>query len=214
MGILSSGLIGPVRNKVGPTVNRVHRGLNVVTPSYRKTNKPATDKQLEKQTRFGLLNSFLSEIESLVKPGFIKHAKHGSEVNAAYKFNYPHAFLTEGEVTTLNFPEITYSRGRVFTPDEPMVTTAAKQLEFSWAPQNQYESCRFTDLASFLVYNPAKKDNITCIGVADRYSGSYGIPIPDGYAGDTLHCYMSFASANGKLVSDSVYVGTLVFPAQ
>lgn len=212
MGILYSGLIGPVRKKVGPAVNRVHRKLNVVGATRKKSNKPFTANQLDKQIRFGLLNSFLSDIEWLVKPGFKKFAKHGSEINAAFKFNFPHAFLDEGSAIMLNYPEIMYSKGRIYTPDEPMVAAATDHFEFTWAPQIQCESCRFTDLASFLVYNSTKNQHQMMIGVADRYAGNYHMPLSDGWEGDTLHCYMSFAAANGTLVGDSVYVGPLVYP--
>jgi hypothetical protein len=33
--------------------------------------------------------------------------------------------------------------------------------------------------------------------------------IPADHLGDTVHCYISFASANGKLQGDSLYVGEI-----
>ncbi|WP_316815390.1 DUF6266 family protein [Pedobacter nyackensis] len=212
MGILSSGLLGPVRKKVGPSVTRVHNGINVVGATYRKTKKPATDKQLEAQAKFGLLNSFLNHIEELVKPGFKKYAKKKNEINAAYEYNYEHAFIKEDDHFLLNFPEIQYSRGRIATPDEPKISVINNQLNFSWLPQQQYSSCQFTDLASILVYNADREAYHQLINVTDRYAGNHSIEIPEHYAGNTLHCYISFASANGKLTGDSTYIGGIICP--
>lgn len=213
MGILSSGLLGPVRNKVGPSVSRMHKGKNVVTALYRKNNKPQTAEQLEAQAKFGLLNSFLKDIEDLIKPGFKKYAKHKNEVNAAFEFNFPHAFIITEDVLSINFPEIKYSRGRIATPDDPAVDTLSNQLNFSWLQQQQYPSCQFTDLASILIYNADKHTHLQLIGVAERYAGNYLADIPEYWAGHTLHCYISFASANGKLAGDSTYIGAFICPA-
>lgn len=212
MGILSSGLLGPIRNKVGSSVSRLHRNKNVVTGIYRKRKTAPTDKQLVTQTKFGLLNSFLSKIKYLVEPGFRKYAKHKNEINAAYEYNFPHAFIQENDSFSLNFAELKYSRGRIATPDEPEVTIVNDQFNFSWSTQQQHASCQFTDLASFLLYNSDKNENIRLIGVVDRYAGSYSVTIPKRHHGHILHCYMSFASADGKLAGDSTYIGAFICP--
>lgn len=210
MGILSSGLLGPIRNKVGSSVSRLHRNKNVVSGIYKTRKTKPTDKQLVTQTKFSLLNSFLSKIKYLVIPGFRKYAKQKNEINAAYEFNFPHAFIEENDALSLNFAELKYSRGRIATPDEPEVTVIDDQLNFSWLTLQQHASCQFTDLASFLLYNSDKNEHIRLIGVVDRYAGSYSVVIPERHHGHTLHCYMSFASADAKLAGDSTYIGAFI----
>ncbi|MFA4868289.1 MAG: DUF6266 family protein [Pedobacter sp.] len=210
MGVIKSGIIGPIRKKVGPSVNRVHRKTNVVTATYRTSNKPPTAKQLNEQAKFSLLNSFLSNIEELVKPGFKKYANSKTEINAAYKFNFPHAFLVTEDQISLNLPEIMYSRGRIATPDDTELILTNNLIQFNWAQQSQNPSCQFSDRASFLLYNQEKEQSLQFIDVADRYDREYNVKIPIDFKGDTLHCYMSFASADGKLAGDSVYIGIII----
>lgn len=210
MGVIKSGIIGPIRKKVGPSVNRIHRKTNVVSAPYRLSNKPPTIKQLEEQTKFSLLNSFLSNIDQLVKPGFKKYATSKTEVNAAYKFNFPHAFILTEDHILLNLPEIMYSKGRITTPDEPELIAVEDQIQFTWEAQPQNPSCQFSDRASFLLYNPEKEQSLQFIDVVDRYDREYIVKIPIDFKGDTLHCYMSFASADGKLAGDSVYIGIII----
>jgi hypothetical protein len=210
MGILKSGIHGPVRNKTGKLITRMHRGLNVVTGPYRKSNKPPTELQLEAQIKLGLLSGFLSHIDDLIKIGFKHYAKGKDPINVAYAYNYDHAFLTDGTALTLNYPELVYSRGYILAPESPGLRVLPEQIEFNWLPQRQSTYCQYTDLATFMVYNPAKERAIRKVLVTDRDAQGYLFDVPKGFAGDTVHCYMNFASKDGKLQGNSVYLGEVV----
>lgn len=207
MGILKSGILGPFRKKVGPGIGRRSRGMNIITALHHKSNKPATEKQLEAQLKFGLLNSFLSDIDKLVNIGFKPYAKGKSPVNAAYSYNWEHAFVKEGDTFGINYPQMVYSRGHAVKPEGVAVVQTPEGLAFSWLPQSQSAYCQFSDLASFLIYNPVKAERMIAINKVDRYALGYTMQIPVSYAGDTVHCYMNFVSANGKHNGDSVYIG-------
>lgn len=210
MGILKSGILGPFRKKVGPGIGRRHMGQNLILPLPHKSNKPATAKQLETQVKLGLLNSFLNTIDKLVNIGFKQYTKHNSPVNVAFKYNYNHAFVKQGDEYEINFPEIVYSRGHIIAPEGAQVVPEQGKIAFSWLPQNQSAYCQFTDAASFLVYNPEKKKATILLGRVTRYAQNYVMEIPVDYIGATVHCYMSFNSANGKLQGDSIYIGKVL----
>jgi len=213
MAIQKSGIIGPFRNKIGPAVGRRHMGQDLILPLPRLTTKPPTDKQLEKRYMLGLLNSFLSTISVLVNPGFKAFVKHNSPVNAAFSYNYDHAFVKEEEEYRLNYPKLVYSRGHIVTPEGAQVVSAGGKITFSWHHQNQSAYCQFTDLASFMVYNPAKDDFLVLHKKVNRRAQSFTMEMSAHHLGDPVHCYMSFASANGKLQGDSCYVGEVVVEA-
>ena len=206
MGIQKSGIIGPFRNKVGPAIGRRHMGQNLLTALPHKSNKPATAKQLEAQHLFGLLNSFLSAIDRLVNIGFKAFVKNNSPVNAAFAYNYDHAFVKEEGRYQINYPKVMYSRGHIVSPEGAQAIPAAGKVTFSWLPQNQSAYCQYTDRASFLVYNPVKEKVMILRDPVNRYAQSFEMEMPADYLGDTVHCYMSFAAADGKLQGDSLYV--------
>jgi hypothetical protein len=210
MGILKSGILGPMTNKTGPTTGRMYRGMNVVTAAYRKSNKPPTSLQIDVQAKFGLLNNFLSNIENLVKIGFKQFAKRKDPLNVAYSYNFEHAFLSEDTGFRLNYPELVYSRGYILPAESPALQALPAQIEFSWLPQRQSTYCQYTDRATFLVYNPTNGRAVMKALVTDRYAQGYVVDLPQDYLGDTVHCYLSFASADGKLQGDSRYVGAVV----
>lgn len=210
MGILKSGILGPFRNKTGSVVGRMHRGKNVITGLHNTSTKPATQKQLESQLKLGLLNSFLQGIDGLVNIGFKPYTKNNSAVNAAVKYNYGHAFIKVDGSFAIDYPKIVYSRGHIDTPESPQVDPAAGSITFSWLPQKQSAYCQFTDMASFFVYNPAKEMSVILLNITNRYAQGYILEIPEGFIGDTVHCYMNFSSADGKKNGNSIYVGETV----
>lgn len=210
MGILKSGILGPFRNKVGPAIGRRHRGQNVLSALPHTSNKPFNADQLESQSKFGLLSSFLSDIDLLINTGFKAFTKRNSPVNEAFSYNYDHAFVKEGDGFVIDYPKIVYSRGHIVTPESPQIFLEPESITINWLPQNQSAYCQFTDMASFLVYNPAKKLSAIFLNRTNRYAQGYTMNMPKDFIGDTVHCYMNFNSGNGKKTGDSMYVAEVI----
>lgn len=102
-----------------------------------------------------------------------------------------------------------YSVGKLAIPNRPKVKLIDENLLlFNWLPETQGQFNRHTDQATFVAYNEVKKIiMIVSIPQVTRSSLLYHLVLPQGFSNDPLHCYMSFTSADGKTVSDSVYVG-------
>lgn len=223
MGILRSGIFGGFRKKTGPIIGRRGRGMNIITSLHHPSTAAPTKKQADAKEKFALLTSFLNAIPDLVNIGFKHYAKNKRPLNVAYSYNYENAFVMEDDHFLINYPQIVYSRGHIETPDGAQVVlesslvvsegssivSETRSIKFSWSPQNQSVYCQYTDLGTFLVYNPAKEEAITVVNTIDRHSLAYSVELPSEFEGDTVHCYMSFASANGKATGDSVYVGAV-----
>lgn len=223
MGILRSGIFGGFRKKTGPIIGRRGRGMNIITALHHPSTIAPTKPQQDAKERFSLLTSFLSTISELVNIGFKHYAKNKRPLNLAYSYNYKNAFVMEDDRYLLNYPQIMYSRGHTETPEGEQVVLESslvvsegssivseiRRVKFTWSPQGQSVYCQYTDLGTFLVYNPAKEKAITVVKAIDRYALEYSVVLPLEFEGDLVHCYMSFASADGKVTGDSVYVGSV-----
>jgi hypothetical protein len=123
MGIIRKGILGPMVNKTGAVIGRMHRGQNVLVQLYkeRSADKPSTEGQIAAQDRLGMLSSFLSNIRNMVDIGFKKMGKHNSPVNAALSYNSDHAFIQKGEEQELNYAQLVYSIGDVEGPESPLL---------------------------------------------------------------------------------------------
>jgi len=184
-------------------------GQNVIMSDYHTSNKPGSTGQLESRSRLGMLNSFLTDISWLVNPGFARYAKKKSALNAAFSFNYPNAFVVENNVLQINYPAIVFSRGDIVSASGPETFRQTNSVLFTWLAQPQSVYCQFTDKASFLICNSSKHQVVIADRAVDRHLLTYTLDLPEDFEGDTLHCYLSFSSADGKLPGNSGYAGIL-----
>src|SRR5690606_907647 len=136
-------------------------------------NEPPSAAQKEKREKLGLLSSFLSAIDHLIKTGFKHFSKGKDPINVALSYNYDHAFISDESGLRLNYPKIMYSRGYILEPESPGLMALSDQIEFNWLPQRQSKYCQFTDVATFMIYNPAKENFTKRIAITDRYAQGY-----------------------------------------
>ena len=167
-----------------------------------------TENQTSAAYRFGLLSSFLSGITSFVKIGFKKMVKHNSPVNAALSYNYDHAFIVEDGVVRLNYPKLVYSIGDVEPPESPDIECTDGLMKLSWFDMPQSRFCQYTDTASVIVYEPLIDERMAFRNVCPRSDLSVLLDVTP-LIGSTVHCYVRFTSADGKLQGKNVYLGML-----
>jgi hypothetical protein len=142
----------------------------------------------------------------LVDTGFRKKVKHNSPVNAAYSYNFKHAFLDVNGQIVLDYPNLVYSLGYIEGPESPTLITEDGSLFLSWEDMPQSEYCSYLDMATVLVYDPLEKGDLIFENVCLRSDLSVQLDISP-FLGKNVHCYMSFCSANEKNRGDSVYLG-------
>lgn len=213
MGRAIWGTSGGFQGKNGANVGRWVGGQNIVGPLPHPSLTPATVPQLNQRAKFTLMIKFLSWISPILRTGFQNdHKEKQSAFNAAFIYNYRNGITgTSAANYTIDYPNLMFSVGRLSKPDNlVMATTVDAQLDFSWGPYFQQDFGGPTDQATFVVYNPSKGDFVTRVGVALRSALSYDLVLPANFSQDTVYVYMSFVSASGRVVSDSVFVGSTV----
>ncbi|MNY19316.1 hypothetical protein D3C86_1527420 [compost metagenome] len=62
-----------------------------------------------------------------------------------------------------------------------------------------------------LVYAPAISKAFYTLSGARRMTGAEAMELPDDFKGQLLECYMSFVADDRKAISNSVYVGQVVY---
>lgn len=100
------------------------------------------------------------------------------------------------------------SRGSLLKPAGAAITMGSEQVEVNWTDNTGTGNALATDVAMLVVYNPVKKNAVSSLEGNSRPDGTATLLVPADYVGDTVHVYMAFISADGNLVSDSVYVGS------
>lgn len=209
-GFLRGGPYYHLVGRTGNNVGRVRGGKNVFSMRPHPSSKPPTELQLDVREQFSLIISILKWITVLIRVGF-QHRKEGeSAMNAAVSYNYRNAITGVSPNYVIDYPKMMYSQGLLSEASSPeVVASVASQVTFNWTDDMESGEGSLTDLATVLVYNPAKDKFLPMVGAAARSVQTYVLHLPAGFSGDLVHCYISFVAVGGKAVSNSVYVGSV-----
>jgi len=209
-GFLSGGPYYHLVGRTGNNVGRVRGGKNVFSMRPHPSSKPPTELQLDVREQFSLIVSILKWITVLIRVGFQDRNGGESAMNAAVSYNYRNAITGVSPNYVIDYPKMMYSQGLLSEAAAPEVEAmVANKVTFSWGTALESGLGSLTDLATVLVYNPAKDRFVPMAGAAARSVQVYELSLPATFSGDLLHCYISFVAVGGKVVSNSVYVGSV-----
>lgn len=211
MGFINGGIDYFLRGRVGNHVGRKVDGNNVLAMRPAESTKAPTQAQLDQRFKFGLMTSWLRRLASVIDVGFKDNNKGLTPRNAAVSYNLANAITGVSPNFTISYADVLYSKGKLDLPNTPAiaVTTAAK-LDYSWLAVTGDTNALPTDKMTFVVYNPSKDKFVTMKGAILRSALAHSLQLPPDWSGDTVEAYFSVVSANGKLVSDSYYVGSFL----
>jgi hypothetical protein len=102
---------------------------------------------------------------------------------------------------------VVLSKGSLLVvPDVEMVASTEAQLEFSWVNNAAAGSTNGSDKLTIGAYNSEKQGYVKMDGAAVRSALSYVLLVPSSWSRDNVHVWGFFVRADGKQVSDSVYL--------
>jgi len=214
MGILTDGITGHVRGKVGGVVFYTANGQNIARSlprATRKKRKP-TELQALQRERFKVVQDWLRPLLRLVKVGFGKYAPPRTGHNAAMSYNLTHAVIYNEEKSRYEIDPaaFAFSGGPLPAPLDASAVQDGATVRFTWKSPGGRD-IRYTTRTMLLLYNPGS--SFCRYKTYGKGGGEDTLPIRGYHPGDTCHAYMAFIDEETGAVSDSVYAGTLVLGA-
>jgi len=211
MGKLSRGFLGGFQGQLGTAYGCFWRLMDLVKAMPRKSNKPPTAKQLDVQLKWALVTDFIGWLSPIIKVGYQNKPSNQSAVNAAVAYNVKNAVTGVSPNYLMDYAKVRVSEGALEEAGTPeLENVLGSKLKFSWLAAvvgvpNSYA----TDQVSIVVYNPHKHKFVMLQNVAERNDLEYTVQLPLDYDGDTVQCYITLTSADGKMVSRSQFVGAI-----
>ena len=210
MGTYSKSTFGKIAGAVGEGVGSSWRGIKVIRSLPTKSGKPATALQLAVYARLALSAAYLSPIKDILNIGFgDKKLKKITGYNAAVR-----AFLDEA--ITGNYPDhgvdlskIRMSKGALETAEVSM-RPLENNIVLSWPVDITNVRSFVDDKMIFVIFNE-NKNTYKLNNSFTRNDGEISIPFP-GKPNDLLHIWSFCAKRDEKMVSNSVYLGTIIVP--
>jgi hypothetical protein len=207
MGIYNEGILGFFRGKVGRVVGSVVRGVHYMKGLGDVRTDNPTQKQLDQRLKFALVMGFLKPLQGILKTGFKAGSTGLTSLNKAMAANLNEAIKGSSPNFTLDYTKFMISKGPLQAPMGAGIDVASgAKIVFSWQNSGAIAS---TDLATVLVYNPVRDTYVVLPGAAPRSAETYTLQLPTAFAGDTVHMWINFVSADGEQSSNSQYIGEL-----
>lgn len=210
MGLYKKGILGYFRGKVGTVVGAVINGVHYLRslPDFGEDNP--TQAQLNARLKMALVGSWLKRFKVQIRVGFQSFNKGTTPFSAAMGYHLKNAVTGVAPSYTIDYTKVVTSVGELDKINSPvMATTEDAQLDFSWLANGSLQLGAASDKLTFMVYNPVKMEFEFSTGVAVRSALSYDMLLPSMWSGDLVHVWLNVVSVNGKLVSDSQYLGSM-----
>ena len=214
MGKLLKGANGPFSGKVGTVVGYMWNDIAVIRARPKKRKRPFSDKELNQQARFALMNQFLIPVKNLLNISFAHLAYRMSGFHKGFSYNVKAAILGVRPDLSIDYPRVLLSRGDLSKAESVIVTSpSATTLQFTWIDNTATGKALKTDQLFVAVFIPEKNYWCYKMNVAAREAGSYILDITQFtrdisvFYGKPLQVYIGFLAADGKDASDSMYTG-------
>lgn len=213
MGKLFAGPWSDLRGKVGNNVGRYVNGQNIISVKPHKSNKLPTALQLNQQEIFGTVNGIVSWWKDPIADGFKNYSSKMNARNAAVQYNLKNAVTGVAPNQEIDYTALCFSRGQL--PGAPTATVVSQpanefDITFNWTMDPREVRAKGTDLISLIVYCPAINANTGHAKFIERSVLTFDLSVPRKFHGTQLECYICFISADGKTVSNSQHVGSLL----
>ncbi|WP_207515080.1 DUF6266 family protein [Longitalea luteola] len=206
MARLQKGILDDISGKVGKVVGSKWRGVNYIRSVGSKRSKSPTLKQEEQQAKFIVASSLSQSMHDLFELGFKDHAIRMTGTNYAQSLILKGAIIGDYPDFRIAYDRLLVSKGKLANVEQPAVATpAAGVIQFTWSDTDGDGKEKPTDVAILVAYCPELNRTIFKHG-SSRDAKSATLNVPK-FTGKLVHTWLTFMSANGKLMASSVYTG-------
>lgn len=210
MATFKGGPFGSFSGKIGTVVGAKWRKLNVARSVPSKSSKAATETQLSQRAKFALVTKFLSPVRDSINLGYQHPASNLSPMNAAVKYHLENAVTGVYPDFKIDYTRVLLSKGRSAMENSANATVlpGSKFIDIKWDnPLFESKQTLPTDVAQIVLYVPSVQRYRVFNEGTVRSAKGLKMEVSSAFVGQKVHCWLFFASADQKLVSECNYIG-------
>jgi len=217
MGEISRGILGGFSGTVGTVVGANYRTMDIMKSKPRKSGKKAVQSQIDQRLKFGLITELLSHATRYIAEAFEPSSVYVSPMNEAVSFHLAKAIIGVSPNFSVDYSEVRFSSssdGGLISPT--MVAIPEVSMKISWSADSVSSFGpdkkgwdRSTDIGRVAILNISTGNFLFADGML-RSNGFVDLTMPPPFAGATVHGWIYFVSADGKNISSTNYLGTIV----
>lgn len=211
MGKIIQGISGGFSGKVGAVVGCRRKSKYYMRSLSARVSNPRTPGQQQQRGKFAVAFGFLRVIKSFIRIGYREFAEDKSAFNAAMSYMLKKAIAGNGTDIGIDFNRVLVSAGSLMPVFEGSATASIGQMTFRWKDNSGMGNAEAADIVMLLAYDKNKEAAVFCTEAGLRTDGHGELALPDDWQGDELAAYLSFRSADGSSVANSVCVGNCIY---
>ena len=214
MGIRTKvSVLGDVRGKVGYIVMLNMLGQSIVRSIPKEKRKATSKKLIEENDIFRMVMQFFKGVtKGVFKEGYqVLKNSYMSPYNAAISYHRLNTVTALNgdfgmDLTRLKFSSPIRRTQTGWHPE--LIRITANEVLAKWALNPcPLKTTQLNDKATLIFYD--KKIHNFMVKYSVRAALSYQLILPRVMTGDEIFCWMFFTSADGKLVSETTYLGVV-----
>ncbi|TCD02948.1 DUF6266 family protein [Pedobacter psychroterrae] len=210
MAKYKNGIQGSFSGKIGNMVGANSRGVHYMR-SAGKTSKVPSEAQQQNMKIFAMVMNWLKPILKFINIGFQMETDGKTPINRAVGLQLKEAVISDEQGLRINFARAVLSKGILLVSwIREILLLADLILSIKWENPADSVYSSDDDKANFIIYNPVKEKFVVFEQAVKREDKMVELQLPADFSGDSVHCWMGYTSADGKMVSTSVYVGELL----
>ena len=194
-------LNGKLNNLVFYTLNGQHICRTIGDPGKPSINQLANRQAMSVTMRMvKSINEFISVSFDLEAQGTVKNAH-----NLATSYIKKKALKGEYPNLSVDYSKVELSHGTLQGATDLKLEKTETGVQISWNTEGRYD-----DIVMILLCHPLRRSATSHINASRRDAGTCFIKLEhDGVLNEPIEAYICFRAANGKEISDSVYLGNL-----
>ena len=209
MAILSKSAFGHPNGKIGGMVFYMLKG-QMVCRKIGEQGKPSI-KQLANYQSMRVTMSLVKPMKAFITTSFELEAR-GTLKNAhnlAVSYNKKQALQGEYPNISVDYSKVVLSYGELPGARDFSISKTERGLILNWNPESYTNGHDGDDILMIQLCHPLRKKGTSFLNASRRDSGQVFIPVSINYIHEPIEAYACFKSADGKQISNSIYLGNI-----
>lgn len=214
MAIVKGGIALGFSGKHGNTIfSQQKDGTTIARQVPVASQKPPTVKTLSTLGDTAICSGFLNPIKEFAQVGYelqckIEKRNYYNSISSYVRLN---AFTSVYPNRRIDFSKVLVTKGQMQLPEDATVTLTEFGLAFTWNTETEAKGIHYSDQVMMLAYFPELEKAKYMTAGAQRHQGKDLLVLNGIPHGHIAEIYISFISDNRKSISDSVYLGQLIW---
>ncbi|WP_316831929.1 DUF6266 family protein [Pedobacter aquatilis] len=209
MGIIRKGANGGFSGKAGSIIGSSWNNLDYIKGLYKKSTKPATEKQITQRLRFATVVNFLSPVKDVLNIGYKgQTAGRVTGYNMGLQYALANALVGTYPDFVVDHSLVQMSKGTLLQPMDITLTSAAPgQLTIGWSGQVNDLNAFADDRLFAVVYNTVQKFFIINTDLGLRAAETANFELPVNFSGQAVEVYLFYINRDDTRRSVTTYSG-------